>query len=83
MELIQKELNIERIVLSENAQVQVAGDVPVLEGRSARSIIDASASVAVQNAELIGDSLKIVGTVKIDAVCADGQNEYFLRARFL
>lgn len=77
MELIQKELNIERIVLSENAQVQVAGDVPVLEGRSARSIIDASASVAVQNAELIGDSLKIVGTVKIDAVCADGQNEYF------
>ncbi|MDO4568285.1 MAG: DUF3794 domain-containing protein [Clostridia bacterium] len=77
MELVQKELIIERIVLSETVQLPVAGDVPVPEKRSARSVISAGATAAVATHDVVGDSIVITGSVRIDAVCADASNEYF------
>ncbi len=77
MEILYDDIIKERVILRNDTQTLVEGDIPLPDDRRNANILSTRASAAIGNVMLLENKVVYEGTVTFDFICADMNGEAF------
>lgn len=77
MELIWNEVSVERLISSVSEQVSITGELPSPDGRIPQQISFCAARVAIDNALIDAEEVRLEGRVNVTLTAIDGENRAF------